>query len=302
LLIIYIDHRIENFTKVGDRITILRDGRITGTLAVADYSREKLIKLMVGRDLASIYPKTSTPGKDIHFAIRNYSNAKLTNIDFAVRKGEVFGLAGLVGAGRSEVMRSIFGIDPLFPGAETFIHGYPVHIDNPRDAIRQGIAFVPEDRKAMGFVPDRSINFNLVIPSLEYIGRSVFVNTRLEKEKADSQRLDLNVRSLNYHANLRELSGGNQQKIVIGKWLMRQNIEVLLLDEPTRGIDIGAKMEIYKLIDTLARRGKVIVLVTSEMPELIGLCDRIATLSGGRLTRVFEKREFSQEDILAHCI
>jgi ABC-type sugar transport system ATPase subunit len=239
---------------------------------------------------------------EILFEIKNYTTPKISNIAFSVRKGEVFGLAGLVGAGRTEIVRAIFGLDPIAGGAEIAIAGKNIKIENPRMAIRHGIAFVPEDRKAMGFVPGRSIDFNLVIACIKKIGKGFLIDAKLEKKMAGEQRDNLQIRALQANPLVRELSGGNQQKVVIGKWLMRDNIEVLLMDEPTRGIDVGVKMEIYKLIDRLANAGKAIILITSEMPELIGMCDRIGTIAEGKLTAILERHEFSQETILKNCI
>jgi ABC-type sugar transport system ATPase subunit len=300
--IIYIDHRVDNFKKIGERVTVLRDGAMIGTIDIDDISKEQIVKMMVGRDINSVYPKTTSPQDEIKFEVRNLSNQKLKDISFSVRKGEIFGLGGLVGAGRSEIVRAIFGIDPKDANCEILINNKSIKIKQPKHAIANGIVFVPEDRKIMGFVPARTINFNLVLPSIHEFGKGPFVDTRLEKQKADEQRESLSVRALSYNAHVRDLSGGNQQKVVIGKWLMRKDIEVFLMDEPTRGIDVGVKMEIYKLINTLASLGKSVILITSEMPELIGLCDRIATIAEGRLTRIFERNEFSQEKILEYCI
>lgn len=300
--ILYIDHRIENFKKIADRVSILRDGQLIDTRKMSEVSKDEIVKLMVGRDISNIYPKTSKPQDEICFEVSGLSNHKLQDIAFSVRKGEVFGLAGLVGAGRSEIMRAIFGIDHKDSQTEIKVNGKAIHTRSPQQAIKNGIAFVPEDRKIMGLVLNRSINFNLVLPSVENMGKGLFVDKNLEKKKADEQRDYLNIKSLSYDPMALDLSGGNQQKIVIGKWLMRDDVEVLLMDEPTRGIDVGAKMEIYKLIDALANAGKAVILVTSEMPELIGLCDRIATVADGRMTGLLEREEFTQAKILAYCV
>ena len=300
--IIYIDHRIDNFKKIGDRVSILRDGVHISTVNMAETSKEEIIRMMVGRELTVGYPKTSVPQDEILFEIKNFSNRKLKNISFSVRKGEVLGLAGLVGAGRTEVVEAIFGLDPLEASAEVYMFNKKIKITTPREAIRNGIAFVPEDRKAKGFIPDRSINFNLVLAKIMEIGDGFLVDTKLADKLAANQRESLRVRAMSDNVHVRELSGGNQQKIVIGKWLMRDDIELLLMDEPTRGIDVGVKLEIYKLIDQLAASSKAIILITSEMPELIGMCDRIATIAEGRLTAILERKNFSQESILSHCI
>lgn len=302
MTIIYIDHRIENFKKIGDRVSVLRDGEYIGTTGIAEMSRDEIIKMMVGRSLTEGYAKTSHPQDDILLEVKHYSNSKLKDISFSVRKGEVFGLAGLVGAGRTEVVETIFGLEPKGTEAETIINGKPVKIKSPRDAIRNGIAFVPEDRKIKGFVPERSIDFNLVLTSIMDIGKTGLVDTKLEKRLADEQRENMQIHSMDKKANVKELSGGNQQKVVLGKWMMRDDIELFLMDEPTRGIDVGVKMEIYRLIDTLANAGKSVILITSEMPELIGMCDRIVTLADGRMTGTLERGEFSQEVVMSYCV
>lgn len=300
--IIYIDHRIENFKKIGDRVSVLRDGEYIGTREIQGMSKEEIIKMMVGRSLDEVYEKTAKPQEEVLVEIKNYSNEKLKNVSFSVRKGEIFGLAGLVGAGRTEVVESIFGLLPKGGNAETKIKGKTVKIRNPRQAIKNGIAFVPEDRKIKGFIPERTVDFNLVLASIMDIGKSPFVDTKLEKKVADEQRENMEIRTLDRRVHVRELSGGNQQKIVLGKWMMRDDIELFLLDEPTRGIDVGVKREIYKLIDSLAAAGKSVILVTSEMSELINMCDRIATLCEGRMTGILERSEFSQEAIMEKCI
>lgn len=302
LTILYIDHRIENFKKIGDRVSVLRDGEYIGTVDIEEMSKEEIIKMMVGRSLEAGYVKQSKPQEEILLEVKHYSNKKLKDVSFSVRKGEVFGLAGLVGAGRTEVVEALFGLDPKGAEEETLIHGKPVKIKSPRDAIKNGIAFIPEDRKIKGFVPERSIDFNLVLTSIMDIGKGGFVDTKLEKKLADEQREGMQIHSMGKNAHVRELSGGNQQKVVLGKWLMRDDIELFLMDEPTRGIDVGVKLEIYKLIDALASAGKSVILITSEMPELISMCDRIATLADGRMTGLLERKEFSQETILSQCV
>jgi ribose transport system ATP-binding protein len=302
MAIIYIDHRIDNFKMIGDRVSVLRDGQLIETAELKDLTKDDIIRMMVGRNVSNIFQKNNKPNDETIFEIENYTNYKLSNVSFAVRRGEVFGLAGLVGAGRSEIVRAIFGIDPLGEGSRTYIDGKSVKIRSPRDAIRNKIALIPEDRKIMGFVPGRSIAFNLVLASISTLGKFMLVDKKLERQKAKEQIENLKIRTLSENVEVRELSGGNQQKVVIGKWLMRDDIELLLMDEPTRGIDVGVKMEIYKLIDTITSNGKSVILITSELVELIGMCDRIATIRDGRLTGILERDEFSQEKIMSMCI
>jgi len=302
IAIIYIDHRIDNFQIIGDRISVLRDGEMIGTKLMSECTKDEIIRMMVGRDIDSIFRRVHKPDEEIIFEIKNYSNKRLNGVGFSVRRGEVFGLAGLVGAGRSEIVRAIFGIDTLDPGSETRIAGEVVNITTPKEAVKNKIAYIPEDRKAAGFIPLRSMIFNLVLPNLDMMSKYGIVDTKTEQIKAKEQIDGLQIRTLNYNPNVKELSGGNQQKIVIGKWLMRDGIEILLMDEPTRGIDVGVKLEIYKLIDEITAQGKAVILITSEMVELIGMCDRIATVKEGRITKVFEREEFSQEAILKECV
>jgi len=302
ITIIYIDHRIENFKKIGDRVSVLRDGSLIGTKNIEDTTKDEIISMMVGRSLSETYPKTSTPQEETLFEIRNFTNRKLKDISFSVRKGEVFGLAGLVGAGRTETVEAIFGLDPVEPQGQVLMHGKRIDTSSPRKSIRSGIAFIPEDRKIKGFIPGGTINSNIVLTKIMDLGRTFLVNTKLVRKLADEQRESLQIKALSYGTRVRELSGGNQQKVVLGKWLMRDDIEVMLMDEPTRGIDVGVKTEVYNLINRLAESGKSNILVTSEMPELIGMCDRIATLAEGRLTGILERSEFSQERIMHLCV
>jgi ABC-type sugar transport system ATPase subunit len=302
LSVIYIDHRIDNFKLIGDRISVLRDGQLIETAPLESLNKDDIVRMMVGRSISGIFRKTNAPKDENVFEIKHYTNKKIKDISFSVRRGEVFGLAGLVGAGRSEIVRAIFGIDAVDPCAETYIGGRPVKNANPGDAIRNKIAFVPEDRKVMGFVPGRSIPFNLALASVSSLGKYFFVDNALTVRKAKEQTDSLQIKALRENVNVRELSGGNQQKVVIGKWLMRDDTELILMDEPTRGIDVGVKMEIYKLIDTITGNGKSVILITSEMVELIGMCDRIAAIKEGRITRIFERDEFSQELIMKECV
>jgi ABC-type sugar transport system ATPase subunit len=302
LTVIYIDHRIDNFKLIGDRVSVLRDGKMVGTSDLCDLTKDDIIRMMVGRDVENIYTKSNSPENIEILSIKNYNNGKLKNIELSVKKGEVFGLAGLVGAGRSEIVRAIFGIDPVDPGAEIRVRGKQVKIKTPKDAVRNHIAFIPEDRKGMGIIPGRSIVFNLIIAFVSKLGRFGIVDSKIESRVAKKQIDELQIKALNLDTQVKELSGGNQQKVVIGKWLMRDDTELILMDEPTRGIDVGVKMEIYKLIDRLTANGKSVLLITSEMSELIGMCDRIATIKEGTVVKIFNRDEFSQEAILKECI
>jgi ABC-type sugar transport system ATPase subunit len=300
--IIYIDHRIENFHKIGDRITVLRDAEIVDTLDIADTTKEQIIKLMVGRELNQVYMKTSRPQDQIALKVVEYTNKMIKNVSFEVRRGEVFGLAGLVGAGRSEICRAIFGVDKIQKTGRIYIDGQEIIIKKPLDAIRHGLGYVPEDRKLQSLVLFRTILFNMSLVFLNKMRKSPFINQRYEYKKVDEQIKRFNIKTMGKSAFVNELSGGNQQKVVLGRWLMIDDMKIFLLDEPTRGVDIGVKADIYKLIDRLANEGISIILVTSELPELIGLCDRIAVIRDGQISGILDRESFSQTKIMELCV
>jgi ABC-type sugar transport system ATPase subunit len=302
--IIYISHRMDEIFALSDRITILRDGQYIGTVNTHETIMEELIKMMVGRNLTELYPaRDSKPGKKIltvkhlSFTPTNRNRKSLTNISMTVRKGEVLGIAGLMGSGRSEFFECLFGVHPKNAVGEIFLQGKPVTIKSPLEAIRLGLAFVTEDRKGQGIVLSRSIGENMSLPLLKQFSRYTFMTKKKEKAAWQKQMDDLKIKAPSYHSLLHQLSGGNQQKVVIGRWLLT-NPKILLLDEPTRGIDVGAKAEIYHLINELASQGMSIIMISSELPEVLGMSDRILTFCEGRLTGEFTRNEATQEKIL----
>jgi len=299
--VIYIDHRIDNFFRISDRITVLRDGRKIGTLNTADADRAGIIRMMVGRDTSGLYPKSNRVGEEIGFSVRNLTSRRVSGISFDIHRGEVLGLAGLVGAGRTEVMDAIFGIDKTVSG-EILIDGSPVVIRNSHEAVGQGIAYVSEDRKLKGLVQIKDVQFNSSLVCLGQVSRLGFVDRKLEKEDTEKQIRTLRIKTSGRRALVSHLSGGNQQKVVLAKWLMMENLKVLMLDEPTRGIDVGAKAEIYELINALSSRGIPILLITSELPELLGLSDRIVVIREGRIAGELRRSDATQETVMALCV
>lgn len=299
--IIYIDHRIENFFLIADRVTVLRDGEKVGTKKIEDLNRNEIVKMMVGREVKDIYPKESIIREDFTFEVKGLDNKKVKSISFKVKQGEVLGLGGLVGAGRTETMNAIFGIDRI-DGGEVFVSGKKVRIKNSFDSVENGIAYVSEDRKSNGLVLIKDVKFNSSLVCLKKFCSSGFINRKAEISEVKEYIKKLNIKTSSYGAVISSLSGGNQQKVVLAKWLMMDDLKVLLLDEPTRGIDVGAKFEIYKLINELAKSGIAIVLATSELQELLGLCDRIIVLKNGEISGELSREEASQEAVMNLCI
>jgi len=297
--VVYISHKMDEVFRISDRITVLRDGKWISTNPTGEISYGKLITQMVGRELKDLFPARQAIHGEAVLDVQHIGlHHVFTDISFTLRRGEVLGLAGLVGSGRSEILESIFGVSPAEEGAIR-VWGLPVKIDSPRKAIERGIALVPEDRKLEGLNLLSSVMFNITLPTLKHFaGKAGILKRKPEISAASGMIKRLQVRCSSLNQSVGNLSGGNQQKIVIAKWLLA-GPSILLLDEPTRGIDIGSKSEIYLLMNRLAGEGISILMVSSEMPELMGMCDRILTLRKGRISREFERKEFDQEQILA---
>ena len=314
--IVYISHRMEEVFDLAQTVTVLRDGAVAGTLPAANASRRDLIRLMVGRDVqefltrhsegASPAPYGTSPVLSVRhlwLAHRKPTAGRprlVDNVSFDVAKGEVLGLAGLMGAGRSEVLETIFGAQKLAWGGQAIVEGQALTIRSPADAKRAGLALVTEDRKRDGLVLDAGVDFNLALPVMKRLAATVFVSRKAEKDLAERQIQSLGIRTRGPRQAAGTLSGGNQQKVVLGKWL-ETHPRVLLLDEPTRGIDVGAKAEIYRLIEDLKQRGIAVVLASSELPELMALSDRILVLREGRPTALLDKSEFSPDLIMDYA-
>lgn len=296
---IYISHRMEEIFRICDRVTVMRDGHTVGTDRVADTNIDKLVKMMVGREIKDRFPKIDVSVGEPKLEVKGLSlPGKLQDISFAVRSGEIVGIAGLMGAGRTELAKALFGVTPARQG-EICVDGRPIAIRKPVDAIRAGIALVTEDRKDEGLLLNLSVKDNISLPNLKDVSSLGFVNR--SKETGISERLisQLLIKTPNGEQKVGSLSGGNQQKVVIGKWL-ETNPQVFILDEPTRGVDIGAKKEIYDLMNQLVSRGVAILMISSELPEVLGMSDRILVMHEGRIAGEFARGEATQEKIM-HC-
>lgn len=299
--ILYISHRLDEMAEIVDRVTVLRDGRHIATSDFASTSVNEIVARMVGRSLDDVFPaRTSVPTDEVLLRVNALSRAGVFGpVSFELRKGEILGFAGLMGAGRTEVARAIFGAERLDSGSIMLGHmgDQPVTIRSPREAIRQGIAYLSEDRKKDGLALSMPVAVNITLANVRAISSHGFL--RFSEETAVAQRYvrELNIRTPSVGQTVRNLSGGNQQKIVIGKWLYRGS-RILFFDEPTRGIDVGAKYAIYGLMDQLAADGVGVVLISSELPELLGMTDRIAVFHEGRITAVLDTRKTNQEEIL----
>ncbi|MEJ7576775.1 MAG: sugar ABC transporter ATP-binding protein [Pyrinomonadaceae bacterium] len=295
--IVYISHRMEELFEIGDRVTVLRDGRSVGTYDVRGMSKSELIRLMVNRELTELFPKErATKGAEVLRVEGLSTKGGLKNISFSLHKGEVLGFAGLLGAGRTELARAIFGLDKITSGT-IYINGAPQRINSPRTAINSGIGFLTEDRKSQGLVLPLSVKENLCLASVDKFSSWGMMDTGKEQRAAGQYVKDLRIRTPGLDQKVVFLSGGNQQKVVLSKWLCCQS-EVFIFDEPTRGVDVGAKAEIYQLMNRLTANGVAIIMISSEMLEVLGMSDRIMVMRGGEITGEFSAAEATQERIL----
>lgn len=295
--IIYISHRLDEIYRLSDRIVVLRDGEYIKTLITKDSHVDELIHLMVGRDLTETYPpRQSTVQEEVILELQNLCGNGDKQIDLKLKKGEVLGLGGLVGAGRTELVQMLFGAAKKTDG-RIFFRGQEINPKSPREAIDLGIALVPEDRKRHGALLGVSIKNNINMPIYKRISKASVINSKVELETAKKYERELLIKTPTLNQLVKNLSGGNQQKVIIGKWLAA-NSELIIFDEPTRGIDVGAKFEIYKLMNALLEQGKTILLISSEMEELMGMSDRIIVLAEGRITGELRKEEFNQNTIM----
>lgn len=300
--IFYITHRLEEIFKIADVVTVLRDGMVTGTYPLSKINLEDIIKMMIGRKLNAFYPERQIiHGKEI-FKVENIcSGDKVKKVSFSVREGEVLGITGLVGSGRTETVRAIFSADKKESG-RIFLNDAELKIESPSDALKSGLGLVPEDRKTQGIILPLSIKNNISISILDKLSDRLGFIKKTKEKKNSLQFIDnLAIKAKNSEIIVSDLSGGNQQKVVLAKWLSL-NCKVLMLDEPTRGVDVGAKVEIYNIINELAGKGMGIVLISSEMMEVIGVCDRILVLKDGEVSGLLEKKDFSEENILRMAI
>lgn len=299
--IIYISHKLDEVFQIANQVTVLRDGQVVSTDSIEDITRDQVIERMVGRRIDSQYPKQDLPVGDVVLEVRKlHRHGVFEDINLDVRAGEIVGVAGLVGAGRSEVVRAVFGLDPLDGGTVT-VAGRQVHLGSPRRAIEAGVAMLSEDRRLVGIVPQLSVKKNATLASLKKVF-SRGVHRRKEEERLVTDYFNLmRVKTPSTETPIENLSGGNQQKVLLARWLLT-GPRVMLLDEPTRGIDVGAKYEIYRLMTRLAEQGRGVLMISSELPELIGMCDRIYVMAGGRITGELTTDDFSQETILRYAM
>lgn len=297
--IIYISHRMDELKRISDRITVMRDGTYVDTLTTIETEMSKVIQLMVGRHVYIESKPNITEGqKETVLQVNNISTKTLLkDVSFELKKGEILGFAGLMGAGRTEVARVLFGADPTTKGTIT-LHGNEVKIKSPADAVKQGIGYLSEDRKQFGLLVNMDVKSNIALATIkEYQSSSLFVSGSKIKETAVKYVEQLKIKTPSVDQEIRLLSGGNQQKVVIAKWL-RRDCDILIFDEPTRGIDVGAKGEIYKLLDELASSGKSIIMISSELPEILRMSHRIVVMSEGKITGVLSSEEATQEKIM----
>lgn len=298
--IIYISHRMSELDVIADRVSVYRDGKYVATRVVKETSIDELVALMVGRQVDNYYTRDYNASDEVILEVKNLTNKKVKNVSFQLRKGEILGFAGLVGAGRTETMRAIFGMDAKESG-EIWVEGKKVEIKSSKDAMAAGFGLVPESRREEGIFPSMSIKFNETIKVLEKFITARGVNRRKEDEIADRYMKDLSVRAPGTHALVGNLSGGNQQKVVLASWLAT-NPKILILDEPTRGIDVGAKAEIYAIMNELVNNGVSIIMVSSELPEVIGMCDRVVVMRSGEISAVLDRTEADQVTIMKNAV
>ena len=299
--IVYISHKMEELARIADRVTVMRDGEVVGCYRIEDVTTDQIITLMVGREIENVYPKRTPNIGEVVFKVENLSKAGLfRNVSFELRKGEILGISGLMGAGRTETVETIFGIRKADSG-RYWLNGKEITLKRPKDAIRNGFSLISEDRKNVGLNLIGSVRDNISVLKLDELSHFGFVDKRKEMQIVRKWAEALRVKTPSYDQLVKFLSGGNQQKVVIAKWLTLSP-EVIIMDEPTRGIDVGAKSEIYDIIADLAAQGKAIIMISSELPEIIGMCDRTIIMHEGDITGELNRSEFSQEAIMRFAI
>jgi ribose transport system ATP-binding protein len=300
--IIYISHRLDEVFEIAERVTVLRDGCVAGTGEVKDLDKSSLISMMVGRSLDETFPAGKQKLGEPFLEVRNLSSARLglLDINFTLHQGEILGLAGLVGAGRSELAMALFGVGPVDSG-EVLLNGQHVPLGKPRKTIQLGMALVPEDRKVQGLVLSQSVRNNTSLVILDRLKDFLLINEKREREIVEKQVRDMDIKTTSLEQEVGYLSGGNQQKVVLGKWLSSEPT-LIIMDEPTRGIDVGAKAEIYQLIRDLADKGTSIIMISSELPEIIGMSDRVLVMNRGRIAGELSREEMTEEGIISLAV
>ena len=297
--IVFVSHKLEELFELCDRVTVIRDGKYIDTRDIEEWNNDSLIAAMVGRTLDNMYPKETAEKGDCALKVENLTeDGVIRDISFEAYAGEILGFAGLVGAGRTETMRAIFGADPIDSG-KVFIHGKEVRIKSPAQAIKNGIAFLTEDRKGQGLVLAQSVKNNLILSNMKGVSKYMFLDAKKIEELSKENIRVLKIKTPDEEERVGQLSGGNQQKVVIGKWI-NTDCDIFIFDEPTRGIDVGAKIEVYNIMNKLVKEGKCVIMVSSEMPEILGMSDRVIVMRGGRIMGTTERgsRTFNQESIM----
>ena len=300
-IVIYISHRMAEIFQISDDIVVLRDGKTVGAMKTSETTEADLIKAMVGRDIGDTYANLSRNDKvgDVVLEVKDLVGYAIKNINFKLHKGEVLGFAGLVEAGRTEVVRAIFGADPVL-GGEIYLEGKPVKFKSPKDAIEAGIALCPEDRKDQGLVLWRSIKDNVSMPVLKKVRKGLFIDDSIRVDLANKAVAQYSIKTPSINKIVVELSGGNQQKVILGRWTSeKMDTKILILDEPTKGIDVGTKAEIYQIVCDFAKQGKGVIFISSELTEVINVSDRILVMRNGEITGQLKREEATEENVLA---
>ena len=297
--IVFVSHKLEELFELCDRVAVIRDGEHIWTKPIEEVDNESLITAMVGRSLANKFPKVIGEKGECALKVEKLKqNGVLFDVSFEAYNGQILGFAGLVGAGRTETMRAVFGADPI-DGGKIFIHGKEMKIANPKQAINAGIAFLTEDRKNQGLVLTQSIRSNLIMANMKGFAQGLFLDEKHIEETGEDNISSLRIKTPSLDEIAGQLSGGNQQKVVIGKWI-NSDADIFIFDEPTRGIDVGAKIEVYNVMNNLVKEGKCVIMISSEMPEILGMSDRVVVMRGGRITGTLDRESdhFNQEDIM----
>jgi len=298
--VIYISHRLQEIPQIADRVTVLRDGRVVGSRLVTQVTAEQIVSMMVGRELRDFFRKEQVDIGRVILEVKNLSwNGLVHDVSFQLRAGEILGFAGLIGARRTETARLIFGLERRDSGL-IYVDGKQVQINKPSDAIDLGIAYVPEDRKTQGLILKWTVRENVTLPQLGKVSRWGLIDFQTEESIAQEYVRSLDIKTPSTHQQVMYLSGGNQQKVVVAKWLMGAP-RILILDEPTRGIDVGAKSEIYALMSRLAKQGLGIILISSDLPEILGMSDRIIVMREGRITGELDRPMATEEKIMRYA-
>jgi ABC-type sugar transport system ATPase subunit len=294
--IIYISHRMSELPQIADRLTVMRDGRYIGTKMVNEATTDELITMMVGRSIVSVFQRDYCSSDEVVLDVQNLSTDYIQNVSFTLKQGEILGFSGLVGAGRTETMRALFGIDPIRSGKIIF-EGKEIVIKSVADAMKNGFSLVPEDRRERGIIPEQEISFNITLKVLDEFIKWIFVNEDKEQKISETYFNELAVKASSMKTHIANLSGGNQQKVVVASWLATKP-KILIFDEPTRGIDVGAKAEIYAIMNRLVRAGMSIIMVSSELPEILNMSDRIVVMCNRKLAGILPREEATQESIM----